>query len=65
MNQVAHALVRLSNTADGKIILDYLNQKITNRVLAPNANNQELWYLEGQRAFVATLHHLIQQGKQP
>ena len=65
MIQVARALVRLANTTDGKVVLDYLNQKITNRVLAPNATNQELWYLEGQRAFIATLHHLIQQGKQP
>ena len=65
MIQVARALVRLSNTTDGKIVLDYINQKITNRVLAPNASNQELWYLEGQRALIATLHHLIQQGKQP
>ncbi len=65
MIQVARSLVRLSNLADGKIVLDYLNQKITNRVLAPNATNQELWYLEGQRALIATLNHLIQQGKQP
>ena len=65
MNQVARALVRLANTSDGKIVFNYLNQTITNRVLAPQASNQELWYLEGQRAFVATLYHLIQQGKQP
>ena len=65
MIHVARALVRLSNTPDGKTVLDYLNQKITNRILAPSASNQELWYLEGQRAFIATLHHLIQQGKQP
>ncbi len=65
MNQVARALVRLSNTPDGKVVLNYLTQTITNRVLAPQASNQELWYLEGQRAFIATLHHLIQQGKQP
>ena len=64
MNQVTHALVRLANTADGKTVLNYLRQKVMNRILAPQSSNQELWYLEGQRALIATIEHLIQQGKQ-
>ena len=65
MIQVARALTRLANTTDGKTLLNYLRQKITGRILPPQALNQELWYLEGQRAVVATIERLIQQGKQP
>lgn len=64
MNQIAYALTRLANTTDGKTVLNYLKKKISNHVLAPQASNQELWYLEGQRALIATMERLIQQTKQ-
>ena len=65
MIRFARALTRLASTTDGKTALDYLRQKISNRILPPQASNQELWYLEGQRALIATMERLIQQGKQP
>ena len=65
MIQVARALTRLANTTDGKTVLNYLRQKISGRILSPQASNQELWYLEGQRALIATMERLIQNGKQP
>jgi hypothetical protein len=55
----------LAQTTDGKTVLNYLRQKISGRILSPQASNQELWYLEGQRALIATMERLIQNGKQP
>ena len=63
MKQIQHAMVRLMNTPDGKIILEHLKSRTLNRILAPDATAQELWYLEGQRALIAYLDNLIEQGK--
>lgn len=63
MKQIQHAMVRLSHTSDGKMILEHLKSRTLNRTLAPDATNQELWYLEGQRALIAYLDNLIEQGK--
>jgi hypothetical protein len=65
MIRIAHAFTRLAQTTDGKTVLNYLRQKISGRILSPQASNQELWYLEGQRALIATMERLIQNGKQP
>ncbi len=63
MKEVQHAMVRLMNTADGKKVLEHLKSRTLNRTLAPDATTQELWYLEGQRALIAYLDNLIEQGK--
>ena len=63
MKEVQHAMVRLSNTSDGKKILEHLRSRTLNRTLSPDATTQELWYLEGQRALIAYLDNLILQGK--
>ena len=59
MKEVQHAMVRLMNTADGKMVLEHLKSRTLNRTLAPDATTQELWYLEGQRALIAYLDNLI------
>lgn len=63
MKKIAHALVRINQTPDGKLIMDYLHQKVCGRIIGPNAPTSELWYLEGQRAMIATLDHLLEIGK--
>ena len=63
MKQVQHAMTRLSATSDGKMVLEHLKARTLNRTLAPDATTQELWYLEGQRALIAYLDNLIEQGK--
>ena len=63
MKEIQRAMVRLMNTADGKTILEHLKSRTLNRTLAPDASTQELWYLEGQRALIAYLDNLIEQGK--
>ena len=63
MKEVQHAMVRLMNTADGKKVLEHLKSRTLNRTLSPDATTQELWYLEGQRALIAYLDNLIEQGK--
>ena len=63
MKDVQHAMVRLRNTSDGKKVLEHLKSRTLNRTLSPDATTQELWYLEGQRALIAYLDNLIEQGK--
>ena len=63
MKEIQRAATRLANTSDGKKILEHLKSRTTNRVLAPDASTQELWYIEGQRALIAYLDNLIEQGK--
>ncbi len=63
MKEVIYALIRLSTTVDGKTVLNYLRRKVYGRILSPEASTQELWYLEGQRAFIATMDKMIEQGK--
>ncbi len=63
MKEIQHVMVRLSNTADGKKMLEHLKSRTLNRTLAPDASTNELWYLEGQRAMIAYLDNLIEQGK--
>ena len=63
MKETQHAMVRLSGTTDGKKVLEHLKSRILNRILSPDATTQELWYLEGQRALIAYLDNLIEQGK--
>ena len=63
MKEIQRAMTRLANTSDGKKVLEHLQSRILNRTLAPDATTQELWYLEGQRALIAYLDNLIEQGK--
>lgn len=63
MKEIQHALVRLSQSTDGKMVLEHLKSRTLNRTLSPDCPTQELWYLEGQRALIAYLDNLIQQGK--
>ena len=63
MKEIQHAMTRLAGTTDGKMILEHLKSRTLNRTLAPDATSQELWYLEGQRALIAYLDNLIEQGK--
>lgn len=63
MKETQRAATRLANTSDGKKILEHLKSRTLNRVLAPDTSTQELWYIEGQRALIAYLDNLIEQGK--
>lgn len=49
---------------DGAIVLADLKRRTMERILPPNASDSELWFLEGQRALVAQIIALIQQGQQ-
>ncbi|MBR6231484.1 MAG: hypothetical protein IKQ99_00105 [Alphaproteobacteria bacterium] len=63
MKEIQHAMVRLANTSDGRKVLEHIKSRTLNRTLGPDASTQELWYLEGQRALIAYLDNLIEQGK--
>lgn len=61
---VAAAFTRLFNRSDGDRVLAHLKHITQERVLAPNGSDAELWFLEGQRALVALIIALINQGQQ-
>lgn len=61
---IATAFARLFCRPDGQRVLAHLKHITQERVLAPDAQNAELWFLEGQRALVALIIALINQGQQ-
>ena len=53
------------STTDGKKVLDYLMKMTIDRYLGPDATNEELRHLEGQRQLVFHILSLIKKGKTP
>ncbi len=62
--ETAKACVRCFQTRAGRQVLAYLENLTRGRVLGAGATDAELRFLEGQRALVAHLARLIQEGKQ-
>ena len=60
----ATAFARLFNRPEAEAVLTYLKHMTQERVLSPTATAGELYFLEGQRALVATILSLIVQGQQ-
>lgn len=60
----AIAFTRLFNRPEGAEVLKWLRHRTLERVLMPDATDAELRFLEGQRALVSHILHLIQQGQQ-
>ena len=63
-SEVAKACARCFKTPSGKRVLSYLEGITRARVLGSGATDAELRFLEGQRALVAHLARLIEEGKQ-
>ncbi len=61
---VERAFTRLFTSDDGQKVLSYL-QVITFQIaLGPDSADEQLRYMEGQRAMVATILRLIDRGRQ-
>ena len=58
------AFARLFGRPEANIVLDYLKHMTQERVLPATASVNELAYLEGQRALVATIQSMIKQGQE-
>lgn len=59
-----HQFVRIFNSTDGKCVLNYLKKITIERILPPNATDNELRFLEGQRFLIHQIETLINQGKE-
>lgn len=55
--------VRAFNSVSGKRVLKYLMSITLARYLAPNATDNELRYLEGERFLVSFILNMIKKGK--
>lgn len=60
----AAAFARLFHRPEAETVLAYLKRRTFERALPPDATDAELRFLEGQRALVAHIIALIQQGQQ-
>jgi hypothetical protein len=63
MSDMERAFARLFSTNDGKQVLGYLQAVTFQRALGPASSDEQLRYMEGQRAMVATILRLIDRGR--
>ena len=65
LREVEKAFARLFSTEDGQKVLSHLQVVTFQRALGPGAGDEQLRYIEGQRAMVATILRLIDRGRKP
>lgn len=61
--EIEKAAARLFASDDGRRVLSYLQTVTFNRALGPAAPDEQLRYMEGQRALVAAILRLIDRGR--
>lgn len=61
---VAIAFARLFARPEAETVLQYLKQLTLERALGPDATDNELRFLEGQRALFKQMLSLMKQGQQ-
>lgn len=64
MGDVERSFARLFSTTDGRNVLGYLQAMTFQRALGPASSDEQLRYMEGQRAMVANILRLIDRGRQ-
>jgi hypothetical protein len=62
---IERAFARLFSTQDGQTVLAHLQVITFQRALGAGSTDQQLRYLEGQRAMVGTILRLIDRGRNP
>lgn len=65
LRDIEKAFARLFSSDDGQKVLAHLQVITFQRALGPGAADEELRYLEGQRAMIATILRLIDRGRKP
>ena len=60
----AVAFARLFARPEAKTVIQYLKRMTQERALGPDATDNELRFLEGQRALVKQMLSLMKQGQQ-
>lgn len=61
---VERAFTRLFSSEDGQKVLAWLQTMTFNRAQGSSSTEEQLRYMEGQRAMVATILRLIDRGRQ-
>ena len=65
LREIEKAFARLFASEDGQKVLSHLQVITFQRALGPGVADEQLRYLEGQRAMVATILRLIDRGRNP
>jgi len=63
MTTLAKIATRVFQGRDGEQLLGFMNSITTERNLGPDASDNQLRHLEGQRQFVAKLNALVRLGQ--
>lgn len=63
MTDIEQNFARCFGTPSGGQVLDYLRKITISRTLGPNATDNELRWLESQRALVRQIESLISRGR--
>ena len=62
-DDVAKSFAKCFSTTDGRRVLAFLSSQTKERFLPATSTTNELWFLEGKRALLAQIEHLISKGK--
>ncbi|MCB9982444.1 MAG: hypothetical protein H6861_02045 [Rhodospirillales bacterium] len=65
LREIEKAFARLFASNDGQKVLAHLQVITFQRALGPGVGDDQLRYLEGQRAMIATILRLIDRGRKP
>jgi len=65
LRDVEKSFARLFASEDGQKVLAHLQVITFHRALGPSVGDEQLRYMEGQRAMVATILRLIDRGRKP
>ena len=63
LRDIEKSFARLFSTGDGPRVLGHLQAMTFQRALGPACSDEQLRYLEGQRAMVAAILRLIDRGR--
>ena len=62
-DETALCFARCFSTEYGKKVLSFLSNQTKERVMSADCSSNELWFMEGKRALLAQIEHLINKGK--
>ena len=62
-DEIAKSFAKCFASVDGKRVLNFLSSQTKERFLPATSTTNELWFLEGKRALLAQIEHLISKGK--
>ena len=65
MREIEKAFARLFASDDGQKVLAHLQVVTFQRALGPGVADEQLRYMEGQRAMIATILRMIDRGRKP